>query len=344
MNITKQDLDWAVSQGIISEAQAQILLRELSKRSSERSNFNFANVVYYFGGLIVLSALTIFMSLGWDQFHGLTIFGIAFLYAAGFAFLGRKLWRNENQKIPGGIMYTLAVCMTPLAIYGLQKWSGAWIGKAPEDYHAFFNWISSSWIAMEAGTVLAGLAVLHFVRFPFLLFPISFALWFLSIDIVTLFRENAEVDWDTRCWISLFFGIAMLIAATVINRKTKEDYAFWLYFFGMLSFYVGLYLLWDHGGEVGKFIFCLISVFIVLSAVALNRKVLLVFGGLGIFGYLSYLAYSIFNNSILFPFVLSLIGLGIIYAGLLYNRNAVKINEGLRRSLPGSISKRLPKD
>ncbi len=67
MNITKQDLDWAVSQGIISKTQAETLLRELSKRSSEHSSFNFANVVYYLGGLIVLTALTIFMSIGWKN-------------------------------------------------------------------------------------------------------------------------------------------------------------------------------------------------------------------------------------------------------------------------------------
>ncbi len=259
-----------------------------------------------------------------EKLGGLAIFGIAIVYALGFAFFGHKLWQNENQKIPGGLMYTLAVCMTPLAIYGLQNWSGEWLGQAPTSFREFFNWVSSSWIVMEVGTVLVGLAVLHYIRFPFLLFPICFALWFLSIDLASLLRNQQTVDWDTRCWISLFFGILMLIFAIVLNRQTKEDYSFWLFFFGLLSFYTGLYLLWDHYGEIGKLLFCLISVFMILSAVALNRKIFLVFGGLGIFGYLSYLAYSLFSNSILFPFVLSFIGLMIIYGGLLYNRNEKK--------------------
>lgn len=330
MNITKQDLDRAVSRGLISETQAKALWEEFCKGAPEQSVFNFVNVLYYLGGLVVLAALTLFMTLGWDWFSGLAISGIALVYALAFGLLGHKFWQREDQKIPGGILYTLAVCMTPLVVYGLQKWSGAWTGQAPQSYASLFNWISSSWIVIELATIFVGLAVLHYIRFPFLIFPISFALWFLSIDIVSLFKPDAEVSWDTRCWVSLIFGMAMLAIAIVLNRKTKEDYSFWFFFFGSFLFYMGLYLLWDHGGEIGKFLFCLISVFIVLASVILDRKVLLVFGALGIFGYLSYLAYSIFNDSILFPFVLSIIGLAIIYAGILYNRHAAQINKSLR--------------
>jgi len=44
MKIYKEDLSWAASQGLISEAQADALWQALSNRTSDRPQFNFANV------------------------------------------------------------------------------------------------------------------------------------------------------------------------------------------------------------------------------------------------------------------------------------------------------------
>jgi hypothetical protein len=48
----------------------------------------------------------------------------------------------------------------------------------------------------------------------------------------------------------------------------------------------------------------------------LSRRVFAVFGGLGVAGYLGYLASHLFRDSLLFPFALTLIGLAVIGAGL----------------------------
>jgi predicted MFS family arabinose efflux permease len=45
--------------------------------------------------------------------------------------------------------------------------------------------------------------------------------------------------------------------------------------------------------------------------------VFLVFGALGIFAYLGHLAYEVFKDSVLFPFALVLLGLGVIVATVL---------------------------
>lgn len=322
MNISKQDLDWAVSQGMLSQSQAETLWKSFNDRSDiSPSAFSFTNVMYYLGALIVLSAMTLFISTAWESFGGLGVAGIAFIYALAFLAMGYKLWSKENLKVPGGLLYTLAVGMVPLIIYGLQKWAGLWTGEAPESYRGFFDFINSNWIVMEVGTILAGLVALYFVRFPFLVFPIAFALLFFSYDIVGLFIGNETVDWDTRRWVSLVFGMLMMGVAYFLDGKTYDDYSFWLYFFGLIAFSVGLCLLWDHGGEAGKFLFAALSFGLVLLSVLIDRRLLLVFGGVGIFAYLSYLSYSLFAHSILFPFVLSFIGLGVIFAGIMIHKN-----------------------
>lgn len=45
---------------------------------------------------------------------------------------------------------------------------------------------------MGIGTILAGLFALRYMRFPFLSFPVAFALWFMSMDIASLIMGGTE--------------------------------------------------------------------------------------------------------------------------------------------------------
>jgi predicted membrane protein DUF2157 len=116
MNISREDLDWATSEKLLSPEQANLLWTRLEARRPDRSNFGVANVAYYLGALIVMSAMGWFMTLGWQKFGGGGIFLIAVGYAIAFLLAGYYLWFSQNLKIPGGLLFTLAVWMVPLAI------------------------------------------------------------------------------------------------------------------------------------------------------------------------------------------------------------------------------------
>ena len=66
----------------------------------------------------------------------------------------------------------------------------------------------------------------------------------------------------------------------------------------------------------------------------LSRRVFAVFGGLGAAGYLGHLAYDVFKESMMFPFVLTIIGLGVIYLGIIWQRHEEMISSKLRVLLP----------
>ena len=166
MKITREKLDQAARENIISAEQAEKLHAFLQSLPSTGPSFDFTNILYYMGGLIAIGAMTLFMNLGWEKFGGWGIFFIALCYGG----IGLKLpghFNNRGFSIPAGICATFAVALSPLAIYGLQQAMGWWPenGGAYRDYHHYIKW---HWIYLELGTLAAGAVVMYLYRFPFL--------------------------------------------------------------------------------------------------------------------------------------------------------------------------------
>src|SRR5262249_17961483 len=151
--ISEADLSWAVSQGLLSDEQAKLLWEKLSSRNPIRSKFDLANLAYYFGALVVMSAMGWFMTLGWQKFGGAGICAIAVGYAIIFCVAGYYLWSEKELKIPGGLLFTLAVWMTPLAIYGIELATGIWPQGEPGTFRDYHIWVKGSWVLMEVGTI-----------------------------------------------------------------------------------------------------------------------------------------------------------------------------------------------
>ena len=86
--------------------------------------------------------------------------------------------------------------------------------------------------------------------------------------------------------------------------------------------------------EPAKFVWCLINLAMILAGVVLGRRVFVVLGGLGVAGYLAYLTNALFKDSVLYPFVLTAIGLGLIYLGILWQRHEETLARHLRARLP----------
>lgn len=168
MKIFKEDFFWAVSKELITAEQAETLWKAFENRSKTQPRFDLAHVAYYFGALVVISAMGWFMTEAWERFGGGGIFAISSLYAVCFALAGRALWSKQNLKIPGGLLFTMAVCMTPLMIYGLERLTGVWPQGDPGTYPGYHILVKGSWFLMEFATILAGLITLRFIRFPFL--------------------------------------------------------------------------------------------------------------------------------------------------------------------------------
>jgi hypothetical protein len=342
MKLERDDFDWAVTEGLITAEQKTALWEGLARRTGGRQRFDFAHVAYYFGAMVVISAMAWFMTEAWDELGGAGLASIGAIYAIVFVFAARHLWDRHGLRVPGGLLLTLAVWMTPIVIFGIEDVTGIWPKGDPGTMRDYHVWVRGSWIVMELGTICAGLAALRYRRFPFLTFPIAFALWYMSMDVTPLLVGRDEFSWDERAWVSVIFGGLVIVIAYLVDLRGKgEDYAFWLYFFGLAAFWGGLTSL-DSDSEAGKLVYFAINLALIGVSLLLRQRIFLVAGSIGSFIYLGHLAWEIFKDSMMFPFVLSIGGLGVIALGVVYQKKRDAIEARLMTLVPGSVRAAIP--
>ena len=79
----------------------------------------------------------------------------------------------------------------------------------------------------------------------------------------------------------------------------------------------------------------------IFTGVLIARKVFVIFGAIGCSGYIGHLASDVFKDSWLFPMTLTLLGLFVIYLGVLWQKNESVITSKARSFLPKGLRKML---
>jgi len=336
MEVDRGLLRDATARGLLSEEKAEQLWEFFCERGKDTPSFRFTHILYYIGGLIAIGAMSLFMTLGWERFGGWGLFFIALAYAVVGLWLTEFFLKRSRLPIPAGITATFVVVLTPLAIYGLQAALGWWAeGRVYREYHIHIDW---RWILMELATLATGAVMLWRYSLPFLVMPVAVTLWYMSMDLTPFLFGEADLSWELRKLMSLWFGLLIVLLAFWVDIRTRreKDFAFWFYLFGVVAFWGGLSMM-RSDSELNKFIYLCINLAMIIVGAALSRRVFAVFGGLGAAGYLGHLAYDVFKDSMMFPFILTIIGMGVIYLGIIWQRHEETISEKLRRLLPPPI-------
>jgi len=338
MQLTSELISEAVNRGILSRDQADELCRFLGEAPPAKPSspsFTFTNVLYYLGGLIAIGAMTLFMTLGWQQFGGWGIFTIAIGYTA-VTLAGSRYLMKKGFPTPAGILAALAISLVPLAIYGMQEALMMWPADRPyRDYHYWIDW---RWAVMELGTLLAGTIILFLYRLPFAVMPTAVTLWYMSMDFAPLLSGGNDTSWANRKAVSIVFGLVMILIAVYVDVRSRRrpDFGFWLYFFGTIAFW-GALSMSDSHSQLGKFLYACLNAAMIFAGAVISRRVFTVFGALGLCGYLGYLSYSVFKDSLLFPVALTALGIALVGGGIWWQRHEEKISHRLRKILPPAL-------
>ena len=346
------DFQKAAHAGLITADQARELTRffagELSLATapapaSAKPKFDLAHMLWYAGALLIIGAMTWFTTLGFSLMGGGFLAVTGAIYAVVAVLIGHHLWTKKNLTIPGGLFITIAVAMTPLIVFGIQDMMGWWSdGARPGAYRDFHFWIKGGWVPMEIATFAAAYLAIRRYPFGFIAFIAAVALWYFAMDLAQFIAQHEDHSWELRRKLTMWFGLATIFFAWFVDvQQRKADYAFWLHLAGILGFWCGL-TFQSSNSELAKFFYFLINVGLILFALYLGRRVYAVFGALGIAVYLGDLANRVFKDALLFPFVLTLIGLGVIMLGLWYHKNAGRLAARFDALLPDRLKRLRP--
>lgn len=349
MAYSERDLRAAADAGVIGADDLRRLLGFLAARppalgdAAPAARFDAAHLLWYAGALIVIGAMGLFSTVAFSQMGGRALTACAVAYAVGFTWAGHHLWHRKGLRTPGGLLIAIAVSMAPLAVFGVQEELGWWskFGR-PGTVRDFYIWIKGSWVFMEIATIIAGVVALRFYRFPFIVAIIAVALWFMSMDLTPWIFGTERFDWEMRRKVSMWFGLVVIVIAWLVDQRSQRgDFAFWLHLFGLITFW-GAVSMTDSSSELGKAMYCLLNVGLLVLSVIVMRRAYAVFGTLGVSIYLGHLAQVVFKDSLLFPFALSLIGVAVIAAGLLYHRHQQAVAAWLEAHLPDVLLRLRP--
>lgn len=338
-----QQLQDAAQAGDISLEQAERLWARWASDAIAAPRFSFVHVLYYFGGMLAIGAMTLFMTLGWELFGAWGVLLLSLGYAAGAVAVARHLLRR-GLHIPAGILATVAVSLVPLAAWSLQSGLGLWPEGGPDSYRDYHRLIDWRWLTLEFVTLAAAVVMLWWLRLPFMVMPVAVTLWYLNMDVAHMLTRQQGFDWQFTRDVSLVFGLFTCAIAVWVDLRSRwasdprnrQDFAFWLYLFGAVMFWCGLSLR-ESESELAKAGYAAINVVLVFLGAAIARRVFTVLGAIGVAGYLGYLSYKVFADSLLFPFVLSLLGLGIVALGIWWQRREARIHARLTSWLPAAL-------
>lgn len=321
MNDFDGTLDLAVQRGIISAEQRDLLhaLRIESKPTEAEAprGFNWVNVAYGLGALLVLFSGAWFLVRQWEKLGPWGVLGVALGYIGILVIADRRL-RALGFKRAGDLGVMLAVALTALPAWSILSLTGEW----PPDNtfnppYVGQQYMASRWMVLELTVILAALVVLRVRRIPMLMHAISFAMFWVWLHGTQLLDIGYYSPTYQR-WTMLAGALVIFATAEHVERwqltqeveKREGDFAgpFWL--IGAIAFAVSYMTIWLRADDVWKHLLPLVAAGVILVSLVLRRRVLAALGLVGMFGYLVFLADEVFRNSGLFPVVLA--GLGVL--------------------------------
>ncbi|MEQ9116059.1 MAG: hypothetical protein RLN62_04635 [Rickettsiales bacterium] len=341
MQITKFDLKSAASNKIINTNQAEKLWKYLESKDSSEERSGSLQVMYYLAGLLILGSLVWFLF----EFrkNSAAMMGLLASYVVLFVIAGKLLWRVKGAKMQAGLFIMTAVVAITFFAREYVKLLGDWPASNIFQIASAKLFVKEVWLYIVVATS-ASLLALRFYKFSLITLPLSVIIWYLALDISSYYifgiTPNINVQYMLNHKIeyirqfSLIFGFLMLITSYVVDLKYKEvDLAFWPYLVGTLIFWFSISFDKSYN-EIHKFIYFVVNIFILLLSIYLRRRIVALFGAVGIFWYCMHLASHLFKGGYMFAFSLVFLGSVTIVIGVIYQKNSHKIEPMLKDLLP----------
>ena len=283
--------------------------------TESRRPFNPVIIAYSAGALLVLFALGWFLADRWRTLGAVGVLAVSGVYTAVFAVTAAQL-RRRGFRVAGGLVAALAVTMTPVWTWALLRITGEW--PPASEYNnpllRYEPWVSTRWIILELMTIGVALITLRRVKFFALAVPIAGAFVGFLMNLGSALGDP-EISYYVGPYYACVVACLTFAVAYAIDRRQGdgEDYAAWFYVAASIVLLFGYIGVWRTIGW-WRHALPLVAAVLVIAALYLRRRVLLLAGGVALFGYLGYLAFDVFEKVIGLPIALAGLGLLVIAA------------------------------
>lgn len=328
----RQDLDSVLARwrdaGLITHRQAESIRAfeagELAGRAPA-SAITPSTLITYIGGFLVIVASIVFVALGWEDMGDAQ----------------RLLWGTLAVAVPCGAGFFLRQREQPFAIHVGSVLVAAGTVAILLFGFTFFRvigWWPDDWRysdpdaatkedranqLMMASQIVAALVAAGFafrLRVPWMLLLTGVMGWFAWTTTIDQWVPRAEME-DPALWLMALYGVLLVGAGLVVSRLDLRQHAFWLFLSGLTATFVflGIDSFDDALGPTGLVFLGLAVVAIVLSMV-IDYQVFLLFGAVGLYGWVSALVIDAFGGSRPVAFGLIVLGVVVVAAGLAWQR------------------------
>jgi hypothetical protein len=312
--------------GIITGPQAEaIRALESGTRPSHlpvnaRTVITPSMLLTWIGGFLVVVASIVFVGLGWGDmgkaqqfFWGM----LAVLVPWGAAYFLRRTGRPlaEAASLVLTALGTLAIVLFGYTFYRLVGW---W----PEHPDDPASQDRTNELMMSSQVVAAVVAAVFAFRLraPWMLLIAGGLGWIAWISGVDLWVPRNEFE-DPPMWIMALYGVILVTLGLAVSRMGLRQHAFYLFLVGLAATFIllGIDSFDDVLGPTGLTFLALAIAAIVLS-MWIEFRVFLVFGAIGLYGWVSALVIDAFGGSRPVAFGLIVLGVVIVMTGLAWQR------------------------
>ena len=342
-------LNLGVEKGVIDEAQKNGLIDLYDQNNNEAKQVpTVVKVLYYIGGLIMLSAMTVLMSNTIQHSTYTTILLLGTVYAVLFLGVGEFLWK-KNEKLPAGILYFLFMAAFGFIVMDIEKMTGFFphfsdMDKIPN----YWDLCRFPVIVLSALTIFANTILQKFRHSSLLAVPTIFCSYAIYMSCVDFIYGWEKITDKIIFGSNLIFSAGLCCVGFLKDRLTKTDYSMWIYLAGAAGFFVSAILLLDElniGVWQDQLIIFIISLIYIFMGLMIQRKPFSIIGILGAIEYIIYLEFdNIEDNTTLLTSVVLITGLIILYAGVIYSKNVDNLRKFIESKLPEKLRNSLPQN
>lgn len=297
--ITKDEVTSAFDAGIRGDVPSEV-----------SHQAGISHILYYIGGAVVFLGISVLIWQHWTALNSATKIlstlgsGIAAYIAAVF------LSREERLEITSRAFYFISALVMPLGLHVTFHVAGLDTGS-----HGVQSIVS--------GILLATFLLSYFVnrKTVFTLFNIIFGTWLFFSFTSFIVGGRPGFDWEFSAYRVLCTGLVYALLGYYFTTTSHRALTGALYGFGVFCFLGAALALGDwkpHQNWFWELIFPGLVFGVMFLSVYLKSKAFLTFGSLYLIAYIFKITGEYFAESLGWPLVLVLTGLGLIAIGYLH--------------------------